>query len=144
MRITPVENLCWTVSTIFIPTAIFFSTFLTCVWNPRCLSMVTPKYLQWSDFFTKVEPTVTVSESLRRLSFLREKVMNSVLLPFKFSLFRQKYSSSLYICTIYIYSPVYARSPSPSQRPAPTTIASRSPFPLGLCSCSTSLSKMGT
>ena len=38
---------------------------------------------------------------------------------------------------------VYARSPSPSQRPAPTTIASRSPFPLGLCSCSTSLSKMG-
>ena len=39
--------------------------------------------------------------------------------------------------------PVYARSPSPSQRPAPTTIASRSPFPLGLCSCSTSLSKMG-
>ena len=39
---------------------------------------------------------------------------------------------------------MYARSPSPSQRPAPTTIASRSPFPLGLCSCSTSLSKMGT
>ena len=39
---------------------------------------------------------------------------------------------------------VYARLPSPSQRPAPTTIASRSPFPLGLCSCSTSLSKMGT
>ena len=38
---------------------------------------------------------------------------------------------------------MYARSPSPSQRPAPTTIASRSPFPLGLCSCSTSLSKMG-
>ena len=38
---------------------------------------------------------------------------------------------------------VYARSPSPSQRPAPTTIASRSPFTLGLCSCSTSLSKMG-
>ena len=38
---------------------------------------------------------------------------------------------------------VYARSPSPSQRPAPTTIASRSPFPLGLCSCSTSLSQMG-
>ena len=29
------------------------------------------------------------------------------------------------------------------QRPAPTTIASRSSFPLGLCSCSTSLSKMG-
>ena len=40
--------------------------------------------------------------------------------------------------------PVYARSPSTSQRPAPVTIASRSPFPLGLCSCSTSLSKMGT
>ena len=59
--------------------------------------MVTPKYLQWSDFFTKVEPTVTVSESLGRLSFLREKVMNSVLLPFKFSLFRQKYSYNLYI-----------------------------------------------
>ena len=39
---------------------------------------------------------------------------------------------------------VYGRSPSPSQRPASTTIASRSPFPLGLCSCSTSLSKMGT
>ena len=39
--------------------------------------------------------------------------------------------------------PVYARSPPTSQRPAPTTIASRSPFPLGLCSCSTSLSKMG-
>ena len=38
---------------------------------------------------------------------------------------------------------MYARSPSPSQRPAPTTIASRSPFPLGLCSCSTSFSKMG-
>ena len=38
----------------------------------------------------------------------------------------------------------YARSPSPSQRPASTTIVSRSPFPLGLCSCSTSLSKMGT
>ena len=37
---------------------------------------------------------------------------------------------------------MYARSPSPSQRAAPTTIASRSPFPLGLCSCSTSLSKM--
>ena len=35
------------------------------------------------------------------------------------------------ICGAY---PVYARSPSPSQRPAPTTIASRSPFPLGLCS----------
>ena len=30
---------------------------------------------------------------------------------------------------------VYARSPSPSQRPAPTMIASRSPFSLGLCSC---------
>ena len=44
------------------------------------------------------------------------------------------------ICGAY---PVYARSPSLSQRPAPTTIASRSPFPLGLCSCSTSLSKMG-
>ena len=44
------------------------------------------------------------------------------------------------ICGAY---PVYARSPSPSQRPAATTIASRSPFPLGLCSCSTSLSKMG-
>ena len=43
------------------------------------------------------------------------------------------------ICGAY---PVYARSPSPSQRPAPTTIALRSPFPLGLCSCSTSLSKM--
>ena len=28
-----------------------------------------------------------------------------------------------------------------SQRPAPTTIPSRSPFPLSLCSCSTSLSK---
>ena len=40
--------------------------------------------------------------------------------------------------------PVYAGSPSPSQRPAPTRIASRSPFPLGLCSYSTSLSKMGT
>ena len=40
--------------------------------------------------------------------------------------------------------PVYARSPSLSQRPAPTTIASRSPFPLGLCFCSTSLNKMGT
>ena len=39
--------------------------------------------------------------------------------------------------------PVYSRSSSPSQRPAPTTIASRYPFPLGLCSCSTSLSKMG-
>ena len=38
---------------------------------------------------------------------------------------------------------MYARSPSPSQRPVPTTIASRSPFPLGLCSCSTSHSKMG-
>ena len=45
------------------------------------------------------------------------------------------------ICGAY---PVYARSPSPSQRPAPTSIASRSPFPLGLCSCSTTLSKMGT
>ena len=44
------------------------------------------------------------------------------------------------ICGAYA---VYARSPSPSQRPAPTTIASRSPFPLGLCSSSTSLSKMG-
>ena len=38
---------------------------------------------------------------------------------------------------------VYARLPSPSQRPAPTKIASRSSFPLSLCSCSTSLSKMG-
>ena len=45
------------------------------------------------------------------------------------------------ICGAY---PVYARSPSPSQRPAPTSIVSRSPFPLCLCSCSTSLSKMGT
>ena len=44
------------------------------------------------------------------------------------------------ICGAY---PVYARSPSPSQRPAPTTIASRSPFSLGLWSCSTLLSKMG-
>ena len=44
------------------------------------------------------------------------------------------------ICGAY---PVYARSPSLSQRPAPTTIASRSPFSLGLCSCSSSLSKMG-
>ena len=34
----------------------------------------------------------------------------------------------LMICGAY---PVYARSPSPSQRPAPSTIASRSPFPLG-------------
>ena len=96
MRSTPVGNLCWTVSTVFIPTAILFSTFLTCVWNPSCLSMVTPKYLQWSDFFTKVEPTVTVSESLRRLSFEGEGY-EFVLLPFKFSLFRQKYSSNLYI-----------------------------------------------
>ena len=39
---------------------------------------------------------------------------------------------------------MFARSPSPSQRPAPTTIASLPPIPLGLCSCSTSLSKMGT
>ena len=39
---------------------------------------------------------------------------------------------------------VYARSASPSQRPAPTTIGSRSLFPLGLCSFSNSLSKMGT
>ena len=39
---------------------------------------------------------------------------------------------------------MYRRSPSPSHRPAPTRIASRSPFPLGLCSSSTSLSKMGT
>ena len=46
--------------------------------------------------------------------------------------------------TFLMIFPVYARSPSPSQRPASTTIASRSPFPLGLCSCSTSLSKMGT
>ena len=44
------------------------------------------------------------------------------------------------ICGAY---PVHARSPSPSQRPAPTTIASRSPFPLGLCSCTTSLCEMG-
>ena len=44
------------------------------------------------------------------------------------------------ICGAY---PVYARSPSLSQRPAPTTITSRSPFPLDLCSCSLSLSKMG-
>ena len=36
--------------------------------------------------------------------------------------------------------PVYARSPSPSQRPPPITIASRPPFPLGFCSCSTLLS----
>ena len=28
---------------------------------------------------------------------------------------------------------MYARSPSPSKSPAPTTIASRSPLPLGLC-----------
>ena len=59
--------------------------------------MVTPKYLQWSDFFTKVEPTVTVFESLRRLIYLREKIMNSVYLPFKFSLIRQKYSSNLFL-----------------------------------------------
>ena len=38
---------------------------------------------------------------------------------------------------------VYARSPSPSQRPAPTTIASRSPCMLGLFSCSTSEKKFG-
>ena len=50
--------------------------------------------------------------------------------------------SVLSLSNVGAYS-VYARSPSPSQRPAPTTIASRSPFPLGLCSCSTSLSKMG-
>ena len=46
----------------------------------------------------------------------------------------------LMICGAY---PVYANSPSPSQRPAPSTIASRSPFPLGLRTCSTSLSTMG-
>ena len=34
--------------------------------------------------------------------------------------------------------------PHPSRRPASTTIASRSLFPLGLCSCSTSFSEMGT
>ena len=44
------------------------------------------------------------------------------------------------ICGAY---PVFGRSHSPSQRPAPTTIASRSALPLGLCSCSTSFSKMG-
>ena len=38
----------------------------------------------------------------------------------------------------------YRCSPSPSQRPAPTTIAGGSPFPLGLCSCSTPLRKIGT
>ena len=64
--------------------------------------MVTPKYLQWSDFFTKVEPTVTVSESLRRLSFEGEGY-EFVLLPFKFSLFRQKYSSNLYIYCLAIF-----------------------------------------
>ena len=37
---------------------------------------------------------------------------------------------------------VYARSPSPLQRPGPTTIASRSLFPQDLCSFSTSFSKM--
>ena len=45
---------------------------------------------------------------------------------------RSEYDIRRMICGAY---PVYARSPSPSQRPAPTTIASRSPFPLGLCSC---------
>ena len=39
---------------------------------------------------------------------------------------------------------VNARSPPPSQRPAPTTTALRSPFLPNLCSCSTSLSKMKT
>ena len=73
-----------------------FSTFLTCVWSPMCLSMVTFKYLQWFDFFTTVEPTVTVSKSLRRLSYLREKVLNSVLFAFNFSFLRQKYSANLY------------------------------------------------
>ena len=33
-----------------------------------------------------VEPTISVSKSLRRLSLLREKVMNSVLFAFKLSL----------------------------------------------------------
>ena len=43
------------------------------------------------------------------------------------------------ICGAY---PMYARSPSPSQRPAPTTIVSRSPFPLGLCYCLGSCKKV--
>ena len=50
------------------------------------------------------------------------------------------FDETFMICGAYT---VYARSPSPSQRPAPSTIASRSPFRLGLRSCSTSLSKMG-
>ena len=39
---------------------------------------------------------------------------------------------------------MYAHSPSLSQRPAPSTIDSRSSFPISLRSCLTSLSKMGT
>ena len=63
--------------------------------------MVTSRYLQWSGFFTMVEPTKTVSESLRRLSFLREKVMNSVLFAFKFSLLRQMFPSNFYNLSSY-------------------------------------------
>ena len=57
--------------------------------------MVTPKCFQWSDSSTMVGSTVTVSMSLRRLSFSREKVMISNIPPFKFNLFRHKYASNL-------------------------------------------------
>ena len=93
MSRTVVGNLCCTVSMVLMPTAIFFKTFLVSDWKSRCLSIVTPKYLHSFTLLINAESTITVSESFRRLSFLREKVINSVLPPFRFNLLRQKYFS---------------------------------------------------
>ena len=82
----------------------------------------------WLDFFVESFGLKILSQVTTKLSQL-------------YSNSRNKYVNRKYH-NLGAYA-VYARSPSPSQRPAPTTIASRSSFPLGLCSCSTSLSKMG-
>ena len=100
-----------------------FDLFTATQWLPvTCLNTI------WLNFFVESFGLKILSQVITKLGQL-------------YSNSRKKYvNSRKYQCGAYA---VYARSPSPSQRPAPTTIASRSSFPLGLCSCSTSLSKMG-
>ena len=115
---------------------------------PRIAAIV---YCQWlgtvnilKDLLRILDVSVTdVSATIRRRTFRRQKCRRNVFVTETSSRKLKTFvlEAKILKCGA---NAVYARSPSPSQRPAPTTIDAQSPFPLGLCSCSTSLSKMGT
>ena len=79
------------VSIVYTPTAMFFRTFFNWGWKVKC--NVIPRYLHSHFFLT----TTTISESSCLFSFSREKVMNSVLLPFKFKGTQSNFQVSKYL-----------------------------------------------